>query len=117
MSCLQTIRVYSGLGNTAGLVFGMIASNGDAELYDFSGATRMTLEVDVDGVATVIDSDVEPTAIDWSAGSGEIEFALGDQGIPVGLYSARLIVYSAVYPSGYLMDVGESGFSFMIRVM
>lgn len=117
MSCLQTIRVITDRDNTAGLVFGMVAAGGTAELYDFTAATRMTLTITVDGVATVMDSDVDPTLIDWSAGEGEVSFALGHEGIPVGTYQAQLVVYSALYPSGYLMDVGESGYSFNLVVV
>ena len=117
MSCLQTVRVITGRDNTAGLVFGMVITGGAAELYDFTSATRMTLTITVAGVVTVMDSDVDPLLIDWSAGSGEVSFALGHEGIPLGTYAAQLVVYSAMYPSGYLMDVGESGYSFNLVVV
>lgn len=116
MSCLPTVRVINGRNNTDGVVFGMV-EGAAAELYDFASVTRMTLEFDVDGTATVIDSDVEPAAIDWSAGSGEVEFALGDQGIPAGTYVARLFIYSPAYPSGYLMDVGGEGYTCNLKVI
>lgn len=117
MSCLQEIRVIDGHDNTAGLVFGMVAADGTAALYNFASVTRMTLEFDVGGVPTVIDSDLTPAAIDWTAGDGEITFALGHEGIPLGSYPARLYIYSVAYPAGYLMDVDDSGFSAVLTVI
>lgn len=116
MSCLQTIRVINGRDNTDGLVFGLVAGS-TSTLWDFASVTRMTLEFEVDGVTTTIDSDTDPGAIDWSAGDGEVEFALGDQAIPVGTYAARLYIYSPAYPSGYLMDVGGEGMTCNIKVI
>lgn len=116
MSCLQTIRVYNGRDNTDALVFGMVEGS-TSELYDFVSVTRMTLEFEVAGVATVIDSADDPDAINWSAGSGEVEFDLGDQAIPTGTYTAQLVVYSATYPSGYLMDVDGLGNSLVLKVV
>jgi hypothetical protein len=116
MSCLPTVRVINGRNNTDGVVFGMV-EGAAAELYDFTSITRMTLTFDVDGTETVIDSALEPTAITWGTTNGEVTFDLGDQAIPAGTYITQLVVYAAAYPDGYLMDVGESGYSFNLVVI
>lgn len=116
MTCLVTARVITDRDNTATLIFGTETA-GVGALWDFTDATRMTLTITVAGVVTVMDSDVDPLLIDWSSGDGEVIFALGHEGIPVGSYPAQLVVYSTLYPSGYLMDVGESGYSFNLVVI
>lgn len=107
MSCLQTVRIFNGRSNTASLVFGIVGVDGAAELFDFNAATRFTLTFTVAGVVTVIDTDDDPGAITPGAGDGELVFDLVSFGIATGTYTADLVVYSAGYPLGYVMDADD----------
>ena len=118
MSCDMSIRVFNGRSNTDALVFG-IKDVAGVRLYDFSEAgedvTRMTLEFTAGGDSYVVDSDVSASAITWAAGSGEVVFSLGDQGLPVGSHEARLFIYSDTHPTGYLLDAGD-GYTVLLDV-
>jgi hypothetical protein len=106
MSCTQqTIRVFSGLDNPANVVFGYTDDAGLNQLYDFSTTSRFVLTLDAD-TPIVLDTDVVAGII-TDAGSGELVFVLGQQSIPVGLYSATLVIYNPFYPGGYLLDTGD----------
>lgn len=107
MSCLQTIRVFNGHSNIGGLVFGVVGTDGTAELFDFAAATRFTLTFFVGDVETVIDTDDDAGVIAAGAGGGELEFDLGALGVPAGTYVADMVVYSPAYPSGYVMDADD----------
>lgn len=107
MSCLQVVRVFNGRENTAAQVFGVVGSDGSVALFDFTTATRYTLTFDVDGTPMVIDTDVDAGTIVEGVGDGELVFDLGDEAIPVGVYTADLVVYSPTYPTGYIMDVHD----------
>jgi hypothetical protein len=117
MSCLQTIRVFNGRENTAAQVFGLVAADGTASLFDFSTATRFTLTFTVDGVVRVIDTAVlaEATTMVEGPGAGEITFDLGDEAIPAGVYIADLVFYSPTYPTGYMLDA-EDGHTLQLDV-
>ncbi|MAC32218.1 MAG: hypothetical protein CME38_01270 [Haliea sp.] len=103
MTCLQTIRVFNGHANTEGLVFGAVAADGSAELFNFGAATRLVLTVHAGDTAHVIDTLTSPNAIQVT-GDGELTFDLGDAGLPPGKHLADLVVYAAAYPDGYVMD-------------
>jgi len=70
----------------------------DGEGVDFSAATRMVATFR--GSAIVADTAVDNTLIDYSAGSGVVDFNFGGLSVPVGIYAASLTVYDAAHPLG-----------------
>lgn len=107
MSCEHKITVYSGSGNTAAVVFGYTDSNGDPQLFDFGEVTRYLMTLEGDTTET-FDSDVDVGAITYAgAGTGELVFDLGLQGLPSGTYQATLRIFTPLYPTGYLVDTGD----------
>lgn len=55
------------------------------------------------GATTItIDSGTSPSAFDWSRGNGIVSLDLS--GVPVGQYSARLILFAPSYPRGLVWD-------------
>lgn len=75
--------------------------DGTTTVYDFSTVTRMVVEFE--GSDIVADTDVDATLIDWSAGSGVIEFNFNDLSIDNGTYRATLIAYDPVHASGQVI--------------
>ena len=74
----------------------------DDVAVDLSSVTRMILRDS--GCVWEVDSTASPTAFDWSAGGGRISMALGDEPIPAGAYSCRLIVYDPTNTDGVVWD-------------
>ena len=74
----------------------------DDVAVDLSSVTRMILRDS--GCVWEVDSTTSPTAFDWSAGDGRISMALGDEPIPAGAYSCRLIVYDPTNTDGVVWD-------------
>ena len=74
----------------------------DGAPVDLSSVTRMILRDS--GCVWEVDSITSPTAFDWSAGDGRISMALGDEPIPAGAYSCRLIVYDPTNTDGVVWD-------------
>ena len=73
--------------------------NADDSPMDLSGLTKMELVFD-DG--TIIDSDISPTAFDWSVGSGTVKLVLGRESIDSGYYMMTVIIYDATYTNGLI---------------
>jgi len=65
---------------------------------DFSAATRMVATFR--GSAVVADTSVDNTLIDYSAGSGVVDFSFGGLSVPAGTYAVSLTVYDAAHPLG-----------------
>ena len=105
----MTEIVYRGHDNRASITVLM-----DGAPMDFSAVTRMTLELQGQGV--VADSDVDGGLIDWSAGAGLIEFDLGDLSLPCGLHRAILVAYDPLHPDGQVI-AHPAGAELRIRVV
>lgn len=95
MSSLIEI-VYQGADNPNTVKFYQ-----DNVLMDFSSVTRMVLTFF--GAPNVVDTDISPSDIDWSGGSGVVEFNLNDVGISPGAYSASLKVYDLLHANGQIL--------------
>ncbi len=74
----------------------------DGVAVDLSSVTRMILRDS--GCVWDVDSTTSPTAFDWSAGDGKISMSLGDEPIPAGAYSCRLIVFDPTNTDGVVWD-------------
>ena len=106
MSCAQqTIRVFNGVDNEADVVFGFTDDLGVNQLYDFSTTSRFVLTLAAE-TPIVLDTDVKASLI-TDLGNGELSFVLGQESIPVGLYTGTLVITNPFYPGGYLMDTGD----------
>jgi hypothetical protein len=92
----MTEIVYRGHDNKASITVSM-----DGEPMDFSAVTRMTLELQGQGV--VADSDVDAGLIDWSAGDGLVEFDLGAIDLARGSYEAILVAYDNAHQAGQVI--------------
>jgi hypothetical protein len=116
MSCAQpTIRVFDGLDNPANVVYGYTDDQGVNQLYDFSTTSRFVPTLTKAGATPVVpDTDIKANLI-TDEGNGELEFVLGQEGIPIGLYIGTLVITNPAYPGGYLMDTGE-GSTLMVDV-
>ena len=74
----------------------------DGSLIDFSAATRMVLSFA--GSLVVADTNSNPALIDWSIGSGVVEFNLNDLAIADGeLLHATLVVYDPLHTDGQVL--------------
>ncbi len=76
-------------------------TDGDGVVLDFSAATRMVLKFE--GTVVEVDTDIDPTFIDFSAGGGDITFKLNDVVIDAGEYSSSLIVYDPAHSDGQII--------------
>ena len=74
----------------------------DGVAVDLSSVTRMILR-DA-GCVWEVDSATSPGAFDWSVGDGGVDLILGDEPIPAGAYSCRLIVYDPTNTDGVVWD-------------
>jgi len=73
----------------------------DGVPMDFSITSRMVLTFNGAGVS--VDSNSNPPRIDWSGGSGEVVFDLGDVAIAKGSYPSTLKVYDGTHPDGQVI--------------
>lgn len=94
--------VYIGNDNPA-IIYVSQTVLGVTTTLDLSAVTRMTLELE--GHDTVLDTDDDATLIDWSAGSGAIEFNLSGAAldISVGRYRATLIAFDPDHTNGQVL--------------
>jgi hypothetical protein len=108
MSCAQqTIRVFDGLDNPANVVFGYTDDQGVNQLYDFSTTSRFVPTLTKAGATPVVpDTDIKANLI-TDEGNGELEFVLGQESIPAGLYTGTLVITNPFFPGGYLLDTGD----------
>lgn len=74
----------------------------DGAAVDLSSVTRMILRDS--GCVWEVDSSTTPAAFDWSAGDGAVSLILGDEPIPAGAYSCRLIVFDPTNVDGVVWD-------------
>jgi len=106
MGCAQiTIRVFSGADNPANVVFGYRDAQGDNQLFDFSTTSKFVLTLAAD-TPIVLDTSVDASLI-TDAGNGELSFVLGQENIPVGVYTGTLVITNPTYPGGFHMDTGD----------
>lgn len=75
-------------------------------IIDFSAATRMLVQFD--GSTVVADTDVDPTLIDFSLGSGDVSFKFGGLSVDVGEYPASVIVFDGSHPNGQTLVHAKS---------
>lgn len=74
----------------------------DGVVVDFSATSRMVLSFK--GSTVVADTAVDSTLIDWSLGSGQIQFNLRTLNIPQTIgYSATLVTYDGAHPNGQVI--------------
>lgn len=79
----------------------------DGVLIDFSAATRMVLSFE--GSVVVADTGVDATLIDWSAGSGVVEFNINGIDIEAGSeLFATLVVYDPLHVDGQVIVSGSA---------
>ena len=117
MTCDVVVRVINGRNNTTSLVFGL-NDNGAVSTYDWTGVTRFTMEFVNDlGVTVIVDTAIAPTSI-VTAAQGELLFTLGTLSpqLPLGSFPAKLYLYSALKPQGFLLDAGN-GYTFILEVV
>lgn len=97
MSCsvLKEI-VYKGRNNPNSVTFEQ-----DGVEIDFSAATRML--VDFEGISTSADTADNAGLIDYSQGSGLVEFNFNGLDIPAGLYRASVVVFDALHTDGQVL--------------
>lgn len=121
MGCaLPEISVYNGLGNVESVVLGRVSA-GVVSVVDLATASRITLRL-YDGSAVLVatvDSALAPTAITWAIApaAGQVEFALGGLGLPLGVWRAKLVVYSIAVPTGELIaPPGGGDYALTVRV-
>lgn len=121
MGCaLPEITVFNGLSNTESIVLGRITL-GQVSTADLTAATRITLRL-YDGLAALqstVDSAVNPTAITWATdpAGGQVDFALGALGLPLGSWRGKVTVYSPAMPNGEIFALPGSGdYTLMVRV-
>jgi hypothetical protein len=74
----------------------------DGVVVSLASVTRM--EVIAATGAWSVDSAVAPDAFDWSAGNGMATIALGQQNIPAGRHTCRLVVYDPSNQHGIVWD-------------
>ncbi len=86
--------VYDNRDNSASILFSLGGTP-----IDFSAATRFLLTVG----AVTVDTDTSPTAITTTATTGELEFLLGQEGLPVGKTNASLIVFDPGHTNGQVL--------------
>lgn len=98
----KLIRVFQGAdGPNEVLQFRIIDHNGQVIDEPFIGTSHATLEIY--GPNIVVDSRVNPEAIDWTLGGGKIELNLGAINVPPGAYRARLKVFNSVFVDGQVL--------------
>ncbi len=90
--------VYDNFDNAVLLLFKL-----DGDPIDFSAATRFVLMV---GTVTV-DTDISPGSITTTATTGELEFLLGDQDLPIGRTDVTLVVYDPAHTNGQILTCSE----------
>lgn len=74
-------------------------NDSDGNAFDFSSVTRMVCILE-DDAGTTFDTAVDATLIDFSLGSGQVQFNFQDANVVPGNYKARLIEYDPVHTDG-----------------
>jgi hypothetical protein len=92
---VHEVSVFTNRGNR----FAVTVSHNDL-FIDLSEFTRFELFGLTD---TAIDSDVDLSAIDWSAGGGLINIDVGEVTTMTGSVKTTLIAYSSQYPQGVVL--------------
>ena len=77
----------------------------DNGVIDFTGATRGVLKFE--GSLIVADTDVDPTLIDFTLGSGDVAFNLNSLLVAEGEFPASFIVYDVLHPLGQIIVHAE----------
>jgi hypothetical protein len=105
--------VYSGHDNLTVARFTQVIDSGLHEVtLDFSDLTRIILTFPGTSPLIVFDSAELDGVIDWSQGSGLIEFDLSTFDIPENSYRAELVIYDAEHPRGQVLvtlDAPQNG--------
>lgn len=90
--------VYLGHDDEVSVTLTDVAADGTETAVDLSVLSRMVLTLRVEGgsrLAATVDTDEVSGAIDYSAGSGRVDFTLGktleSQSVEPGDYSVRLV--------------------------
>ena len=79
----------------------------DGVAMDFSAVTRMTLYLHGSGVT--FDTDVAASLINWSIGSGKVQFNINDESIAAGSYRGRLVAYDPTHTDGQVLTHEKCG--------
>lgn len=90
---MAVLNVYPGRDRPSQIT---VKLNGVA--VDFTATTRMLLTFRE--VATVADTAIDASLIDWTQGGGVIIFKLNGLGLAAGLYTASLFAYDGTHPNG-----------------
>lgn len=83
----MTKKVYIGSDNPTRVAFFR-----DGAPFSFSGITRVLVQFRESEVE--IDTATQPTLVDYSVGSGNIDFYFGNIGLPEGTYSLFITLYT-----------------------
>ena len=116
---MPTMVIDNGFGTPTDRVFGATRFDGSDVLIDADQFTRVVLHID----ALVLDSNdiglgagqpFDPTEEIEMTINGKTEtkrllrMRLGDQGIPAGTYTGKLVCYDGSHPNGMVWDRGFS---------
>ena len=96
------VTIYKGRDNIISL--GLKA---DGQNANVSASTRMTLKIGDDIPDMVVDSNVHPSAFDWTTNgvNGQVDIDIAElNGIDKGTFRCLLTIYDATYPNGLVWD-------------
>lgn len=86
----------------------------DGVAFDFSTITRAVVILE-DDAGTVLDTAADATLIDYSLGSGQIQFNFQDESVVPGNYKARLVVYDPAHPDGQVLFHEDTDEDYALR--
>jgi hypothetical protein len=95
------IKVFDGSDNVSLVLF----EEGEGNPIDFSAATQFTLEVDTKTIDTLVGG--EENTILATANLGELQFDLGAESMPIGIFPATLKVFDVSHPNGQILACSD----------